>query len=170
MWQRSLQQRRIRERLLPLPSAQQEVEQLRALFAQGQFWQDSQAVETAFKAQAPQYDVLHLAMHGLINIQEPSLSALVFTEDGTATDDNFLYAYEIMPLRLSAKLVVLSACETGHGKFEEGDGIQSLARSFMYAGVPSTVVSLWQVNDYATSKIMALFLGGLAVYWRRYSG
>jgi len=47
---------------------------------------------------------------------------------------------------------VLSACETGYGKYERGDGMRSLARSFMYAGVPSMVVSLWQVNDYSTAQ------------------
>ena len=57
-------------------------------------------------------------------------------------------------MKLNADLVVLSACETAYGKVEKGNGIASLARSFMYAGAPSLIVSLWHVNDLATSKIM----------------
>jgi len=50
----------------------------------------------------------------------------------------------------------------GYGKFQQGEGVMSLARSFMYAGVPSLVVSLWQVNDVSTSLIMQLFYKNLA--------
>jgi CHAT domain-containing protein len=57
---------------------------------------------------------------------------------------------------------VLSACETGYGKFKQGEGIMSLARSFMYAGVPSMLVSMWQVNDGSTSIIMGAFYNYLA--------
>ena len=68
-----------------------------------------------------------------------------------------MYAHEIYQLDLNADLVVLSACETGYGKFNQGEGVMSLARSFMYAGTPSLVVSLWQVNDQSTAIIMQLF-------------
>ena len=57
---------------------------------------------------------------------------------------------------------VLSACETGFGEFEQGEGVVSLARSFMYAGVPSLLVSLWQVNDASTANIMKSFYHNLA--------
>jgi len=68
-----------------------------------------------------------------------------------------LEAGEIALLDLKSDLVVLSACETGYGKFQQGEGVMSLARSFMYAGTPSLIVSLWQVNDNATAIIMKLF-------------
>jgi CHAT domain-containing protein len=68
---------------------------------------------------------------------------------------------EIAHLNLNADLVVLSACETGFGKFEQGEGVISLARSFMYAGSPSLVVSLWQVNDHSTSIVMQKFYQNL---------
>lgn len=154
---RSRTQQRLRKTLTPLPAAQEEVDLLSRLYPSGTFWTGTEGNEAAFKAIAGDYDVLHLAVHGILNTQEPMLSCLAFTEDRDSLDDNFWYAYEISEQPLRAKLVVLSACETGYGKFEQGEGVQSLARSFMYAGVPSTVVSLWQVNDYATSKIMGLF-------------
>lgn len=56
----------------------------------------------------------------------------------------------------------MSACETGYGKFRQGEIIAFLARSFMYAGVPSLVVSLWQVNDASTATIMQGFYEHLA--------
>jgi CHAT domain-containing protein len=71
---------------------------------------------------------------------------------------NFLQAYE----KLNADLVVLSAFETGYGDFEQGEGIVSLARSFMYAGTPALVVSLWSVNDMSTSIIMQSFYQNIA--------
>ncbi len=101
-------------------------------------------------------------MHGLLNENRPMLSSLAFTEDGDSLNDNFLQAHEISKMELNADLVVLSACETGYGRFETGNGIASLARAFMYAGVPSLVVSLWQVNDASTAIIMQNFYKHLA--------
>ena len=73
-----------------------------------------------------------------------------------------LWRIQISKMKLNADLVVLSACETGYGQFEQGEGIISIARTFMYAGVPSLVVSLWQVNDVSTAKIMNSFYLNLA--------
>jgi CHAT domain-containing protein len=106
--------------------------------------------------------IIHLAMHGLLNPQSELLSSLAFTETNNPKSDNFLHAYEISQMELNADLVVLSACETGYGKFQEGNGLTSLARSFMYAGVPALVVSLWQVNDAATANIMTTFYDELS--------
>lgn len=101
-------------------------------------------------------------MHGVLDKEEPLLSSLAFTEIGDSLEDNFCRVYEISQMDINAQLVVLSACETGFGKFEQGEGVMSLARSFMYAGVPSLVVSLWQINDLSTAIIMQHFYGGLA--------
>jgi hypothetical protein len=65
-------------------------------------------------------------------------------------------------MQLNADLVVLSACETGFGKFEQGNGTASLARAFMYAGVPALVVSLWEVNDGSTNILMQFFYKNLS--------
>lgn len=152
---------KIRKALKPLPAAQKEVEALEATF-EGTFLKNYNASEANFKAMAGNFDVIHLAMHGLLNRRVPILSALVFSEPLDSLEDNFLQAYEIAQLKLNAGLVVLSACETGYGKFEQGEGVLSLARSFMYAGVPSLVVSLWQVNDGSTAFIMNQFYANLA--------
>jgi CHAT domain-containing protein len=146
----------LRTNLSPLPKAEEEVKALSENF-QGDFKFQGACNEAFFKENAAEYGVIHLAMHGLFHPKIPILSSLVFTENGDSLEDNLLQAYEIAHLKLNADLVVLSACETGYGKYKRGDGIRSLARSFMYAGVPSMVVSLWQVNDNSTAQLMASF-------------
>lgn len=150
----------IRHHLIPLPETVNEVKALEKI-ALGTFLYGKDASERVFKNKLPNHGIIHLAMHGILNQKNPIASCLAFTENGSQIEDNFLHASEISNLSLSAQLVVLSACETGYGKFERGEGIMSLARSFMHAGVPSLVVSLWQVNDYSTSKIMEKFYSEL---------
>jgi len=151
----------LRGLLSPLPAAREEVELLSKTYP-GLFYFDNMASEHIFKEKAKDYGIIHLAMHGLLNKKTPLLSSLVFTENSDSLENNFLQAYEISKLELNADLVVLSACETGYGKFETGNGIASLARSFMYAGAASMVVSLWQVNDNATAHIMTHLYQNLA--------
>ncbi|MCP4438447.1 MAG: CHAT domain-containing protein [Aureispira sp.] len=146
--------------LKPLPATQQEIDNLSKKF-NGVFAKGSQANEAFFKEQAPRFGIIHLAMHGILNRHHPILSGLAFTENKDSIEDNFLQAYEISHMQLNAALVVLSACETGYGKFQRGEGVMSLARSFMYAGVPSLVVSLWQINDQATAMLMEDFYKNL---------
>jgi CHAT domain-containing protein/tetratricopeptide (TPR) repeat protein len=146
----------LRGSLEPLPETQKEIAALSTVF-DGIFLANDSTNEAFFKENAHKYSVIHLAMHGLLHPRVPMLSSLAFTENKDSLEDNFLQAHEIAHLQLNADLVVLSACETGYGKFEQGEGVISLARSFMYAGTPSLVVSLWQVNDQSTSLIMSNF-------------
>jgi CHAT domain-containing protein len=64
---------------------------------------------------------------------------------------------DILNLRLGAELVTLSACETGVGRLERGEGVLGLARAFLAAGARSVVVSLWKVNDRSTALLMERF-------------
>lgn len=152
---------RMRAGLAPLPEAQKEIALLEENF-QGFFGFDKMASEKIFKEKAGDYAIIHLAMHGLLDSKAPILSSLAFSEDGDSVENNFLQAYEISKMKLNASLVVLSACETGFGKFEKGNGIASLARAFVYAGVPSMIVSLWEVNDFATAELMKNLYKNLA--------
>ena len=152
---------RLRKKLVPLDAIQAELEALKPMM-KGNYYYGKDANEKTFKEEASKYAILHLAMHGILNKKHPILSSLVFTEDNDPSEDNFLQAFEISQMKLNAELVVLSACETGYGKFKQGEGVMSLARSFMYAGVPSMVVSMWQVNDGSTSIIMSTFYNNLA--------
>jgi len=157
---RLLDDQSLRAHLQPLPAARKEVEALQAKY-KGFFAFDALASEKTVKAKASDYAILHFATHGILNERQPVLSSLAFSEDNDSQESNFWQAHEISKMKLKADLVVLSACETGYGRFEAGNGIASLARAFMYAGVPALVVSLWQVNDQATSAIMQNFYANL---------
>ncbi len=104
-----------------------------------------------------QYRYLHFATHGYLDTERPELSALVLSQldkEGRPVD-GFLRVNDIYNSRLSADLVVLSACQTGLGKEVRGEGLMGLTRAFMYAGVPRVIVSLWSVSDRATAELMA---------------
>ena len=150
-----------RASLNALPGARDEVQMLQDRY-QGFFAFDSLASEKTVKQNASDFAILHFATHGLLDEQRPILSSLALSEDNDSTESNFWQAHEISKMTLHANLVVLSACQTGYGQFEQGNGIASLARAFMYAGAPSMVVSLWQVNDHATAQIMGYFYQHLA--------
>lgn len=148
---------RLRQMLSDLPGARAELRQLQERY-EGRYFIGAEASEQRFKqAGQESYAVLHLATHGLLNKDNPFASSLAFTETGDSLEDNFIFAYELTQMALNTSLVVLSACETGYGKFQHGEGVASLARSFMYAGAPSLVVSLWSVNDAATAELMVFF-------------
>ncbi|HKR14917.1 MAG TPA: CHAT domain-containing protein [Pyrinomonadaceae bacterium] len=106
-----------------------------------------------------QYRILHFATHGFVDNEQPQLSGLmlsIFDEQGRR-QDGFLTLHEIYNLKLSADLVVLSACKTALGKEIRGEGIVGLTRGFMYAGARQVVASLWRIDDAATAKFMKLF-------------
>lgn len=139
-----------------------EIQQI-AQFFDGQFDFGASATEQKFKQSAHQFGILHLAMHGIVDFENANFNHLVFSNLNTdSSEDNLLHHYEIANMDLSAQLAVLSACETGLGKYEKGEGVYSLARSFMYAGIPSVVMSLWKVNDLSTSEMMPYFYENLA--------
>lgn len=134
-----------------------------AQYFQGDFDFGKTANEEHFKALAPEYGIIHLAMHGVPDLENPNFNHLIFSSlRADSLEDNLLHHYEIANLDLQAQLAVLSACETGIGKYEKGEGVYSLARSFMYAGVPSVVMSLWKVSDYSTSQVMPYLYENLA--------
>lgn len=152
-------QHKIRSNVDELPGAKQEVNALSAVF-KGTFLYDNDANEADLKkiSENEAYSVIHLAMHGWVDAESPQYSCLVLSHiHGDNSEDNLLHAYELNLLKLKADLVVLSACETGFGKYERGEGVVSIGRGFMYAGVPSLVMTLWPINDHATAKLMTEF-------------
>ncbi len=123
------------------------------------------ASEKGFRALAAQYGILHLGTHAEMNAAAPMYSRFVLSKDGTGVDadsDGYLHAYEIYDLDLRAQLAVLTACETGAGKDDDGEGVRSLGYSFAYAGCPSLVVSLWKIDEKVSSQIITRFYEHLA--------
>ncbi len=115
------------------------------------------ASEESFKAVVNQYDILHLGMHGIANVENSLYAYLLFNSASDSMEDGKLNAYELYNMQINAQLTVLAACETGFGKLEKGEGIMSLARAFQYAGCPSIVTSLWKADGRSTGDLMMRF-------------
>ncbi|MFO7614647.1 MAG: CHAT domain-containing tetratricopeptide repeat protein, partial [Bacteroidales bacterium] len=121
-----------------------------------------EATESNFKKLARKYDILHFAMHAKIDDVNPLSSTLSFYPMGDSTEDDNLQTYEIYSLDLKGHLAVLSACSTGDGLLQKGEGVISLARAFLFAGIPSIVMTLWDVEDLASGTIIPTFYSYLA--------
>jgi len=113
------------------------------------------ATEAKVKALSGNMGLLHFATHGELNAQDPLASALLLVPEGT--EDGRLEVRELFGLDLKARLVVLSACETGLGKLSRGDELVGLQRAFLYAGTPAVVTTLWKVDDRASFVLMREF-------------
>ncbi len=100
------------------------------------------------------YGYIHFSAHGVL---APRFQAIALSQIPDEDEDGFLTLAEIMNLRYNARVVVLSACETGLGWAERGEGITGLTRAVMYAGSRSAVVSLWSVDDEGTRDLMVRF-------------
>jgi CHAT domain-containing protein len=122
------------------------------------------ATETLFKMlPLEQYRVLHLALHGYADVEYPDRSALVFAPEQGGADDGLLEVREIRNLRLKARLVTLSACNTGVGMIGESD-VANLGNAFIEAGAESVVSSLWDLDDNTTERLMTIFYKNLAAH------
>ena len=117
-----------------------------------------EATEERFKAAAGKRRILHLATHGFLNDRSPMYSQIVLAPPGeNAKEDGFLEAWELMNLDLKADLAILSACDTARGRIGNGEGVIGLMWALFVAGVPTTVVSQWSVDDKATEELMVEF-------------
>jgi CHAT domain-containing protein len=145
------------QKLAALPGAKKEITSITELLGSN-YSLFIPASKKEFLNNASDFSILHLAMHSLVNDENPMFSVLVFSPSVSDSADNrLLTALELYNMNLNSELAVLSACNTGFGTLHRGEGIMSFARAFAYAGVPSAVISLWQVPDKATSKIMVNF-------------
>jgi CHAT domain-containing protein len=138
----------------------------RAGGAKADSWIDLGASEERIdSADVANYRIVHIATHGLLDVERPQFTGVVLSLVGNKTADGFLRTDEIFNLKMRPALVMLSACETGLGKEKRGEGVIGLTRAFMYAGAPTVGVSLWSVADKSTADLMAdfykrLFAGG----------
>ncbi|MGD0342226.1 MAG: CHAT domain-containing tetratricopeptide repeat protein, partial [Bacteroidales bacterium] len=151
-----------RSYIMPLPATETEAEGIFKLYdndnLKAKVLLHDNANEHFLKSgELKQYKILHFATHGFVNSEKPELSGLLMAQDSTGGEDGILYSGEIYNLKMNADLVVLSACETGLGKIQTGEGIIGLTRAFLYAGAKNIIVSLWQVADESTSDLMVDF-------------
>lgn len=129
-------------------------------FRKTEAYQGINATESVFEDAIGNCKILHLGTHGEIDNDSPLFSRLILAKD--SIDDGYLHAYEIYGNKINADLAVLSACNTGQGKSNSGEGVISLSYAFTYAGCPSVVMSLWSIDEKSTSEILSRFYEYLA--------
>jgi CHAT domain-containing protein len=161
-----------------LPGSGREVEAIASLFDRPDKFLRSQASEQQLDAlmtsgRLKEYAYLHLATHGLLDMQFPLRSALILAQDdlpdplaqalaGKRAYDGRLTAEQILRTwKLDADMVTLSACQTGLGKYQKGEGYLGFAQAVFVAGGRSVVLSLWQADDDATALLMTRFYQNL---------
>jgi CHAT domain-containing protein len=115
--------------------------------------------EAALDPALGEYRFIHFATHAIINAENPDLSAIALSQvdERGRPLNGLLSTQDIHHLRLSAELVVLSACRTGLGKDAPGEGLLSLTRGFLSSGAARVIVTLWSIEDQATAEMMSRF-------------
>jgi CHAT domain-containing protein len=164
-----------------LPGTRAEAAALARLFAAGRqpvtVLADADASEPklaglAQSGELGRFRYLHLATHGTFDPRFPLQSAVVLAQParpevappalGRYVFDGELTAAEVLEnWRLDAELVTLSACQTGLGKHEQGEGFLGFAQAALLAGARAVCLSLWQVDDAATALLMERFYQNL---------
>ena len=117
------------------------------------------------KGELAKYRYLLFATHGLFIPEKPELSAIVLSQVNNLNDDKndgYITIGEWMGYNLNSDLVYLSACESGLGEYQAGEGIVGIPYALTVAGNKDTVMSLWKVNDEATAEFSASFFKKLS--------
>jgi CHAT domain-containing protein len=145
-------------RVAELPGSRQEVEAVRSLYGRdATVLTGSRASERALRDSAPAFGVIHLATYGVLNQHNPLFS---FVDLARTTDtDGRLEVHEVLGMKLNARLLVLSACQTGlaSGAVSDvpaGDDWVGLVRAFLGAGAQNVIATLWAVEDRSTARMM----------------
>lgn len=138
--------------LPPLRYSEAELSQLNPCHVQQ--YLDDRATFAQLQEHGSDYSVVHLSTHAQVDSsgQNPQISFF----------DHQVFLPEVYALSLRADLVILSACETGLGIFEQGEGVMSLSRAFTYAGARGLISSLWRINESATASMISRTYAALA--------
>jgi len=138
-----------------IPGVHQELHALDQIFGGIKRYSDEAATAEVLRANADGVDVIHLACHAQFRSDNPLFSALKLS-------DGWFTARDAYGLKLNCGLVTLSACETGMNAVAPGDELMGMARGFFSAGSPSVLMSLWTIDDEATTELMECFYSELA--------
>lgn len=143
-------------RIGQLRSAAGEVREISSeLGGDSQVFVGSSATEAQLKAEPlTQFRVIHFATHAFADLHHPERSAVVLAPDSATGDDGLLQIREIRNLDLRADLVTLSACESGAGRAEGIQGLESLVDAFQFAGARSVLASRWLTEDSFAAALM----------------
>ena len=146
-------------KLAPISCSIDEVEEIGKLFKgkglKSTVYTSKKATKTNLIKHILNKNIVHISTHGISKNEFES--GLFFTNRDNKSEDGFLRLSEVYQMDFDADLVVLSACKTGIGEIEEGEGVMALPRGFIYAGVPNVIASLWKVHDVKTKDLMVAF-------------
>jgi CHAT domain-containing protein len=141
--------------LTRLSFSQEEVVAIQGLFGDTRVLSGGAATKRALLAEAPRHSLLHLATHAVVNQSDPMYSYLALSPDG---DSGLLYAHELYEADLRGlDLVFLAGCETATGPISKSEGVFSLARPFLAAGVPAVVGIQWKLGDHSAALFARIF-------------
>ena len=151
----------VRDSLYFLENSLSEIEAINDIWG-ADMLKDQNANLSNFLTQAGDFRILHLSTHGKADDRVGDYCFLAFTKVAD-TLENLLYVRDLYNIELNADMIVLSACETGLGELQKGEGILSLARGFVYAGAKSIISTLWKVEEHSTQEIMESFYTNLSI-------
>ena len=142
------------ENLSQLTLSQEEIKRGAAIFDGNTFIDDNATLEN-FLAYAPKSDIIHLSLHGLVDIDNPDKSCIVFDD---RQEEFILSPQDLYSNRLQADLVLLSACHSASGKIYNGEGVQGMSKSFLLGGAHNILSSLWNASEASSMAITTTFL------------
>lgn len=143
-----------------IPSSRKEINVISKYFSKYQrfIYIGKEATEEALKVRSHNnYQIIHFACHSFLDELHPIRSALVLSQDREKSNDGILQVRELYNMKLKANIVILSACQTGKGALEKGEGILGLNRVFFYSGARSVLSTLWSVDDESPSYFMDVY-------------
>jgi CHAT domain-containing protein len=133
------------------------------LFPGSRMLREEAATRSAFLDSASDFEILHFGGHSLVNARYPLLSQMLFAPDKDDRARGVLHSGDLLGRRFAhTRLAVLASCSTAAGRISSTEGVESLARPFLAAGVPEVVASLWDVDDPPTAEFFARFYHHLA--------
>ena len=132
------------------PMVAEEIARLHRMFPNANVLLDEAATRHAFIDNARSCSFLHIATHAVFRQDNPMFSSFKLA-------DGWFTALDLFSIACQSNLVTLSGCQSGVAEVTGADDLLGLVRGFLYAGARSMLVSLWSVNDEATTDLMALF-------------
>ena len=133
-----------------IPGVHDELQALEPLFSKAKRFSDEAATSEVLRLHSSGADVIHLACHAQFRSDNPLFSSL-------RLGDGWFTARDAYALKLNCGLVTLSACETGMNAVAPGDELMGLTRGFFLAGSPTVMMSLWTIDDAATTELIVEF-------------
>jgi CHAT domain-containing protein len=143
--------------LSDLPSALREAKEIASLYGSRKPLIGAEATTDSVMAEMKGAEVIHFALHSVVDKQFPLRSKFVFAKSRGGSAET-LSAYEVYAMTLPrTRLVVLSSCQSGVERYYKGEGMIGLARPFIAAQVPLVVASMWPIESDSSADIMISF-------------